>query len=187
MENRYKNDNGSDCLLSVDCCDFEIEEPYPYEEGWSKRWYSHKFKGPGLRYELALCILTGDICWTNGPFPCGIKNDWAIFQESLLHYLDENERVEADDGYSAGDPEFVRTPSGIHHPRDYQVIRNRVMARQETINGRNKYWAALTKPFRHSIEKHQTVFRAVCVLVQLSINNGSPLFDTSDYMDHHEE
>ena len=185
LENRYKNDQGNDCLLSVDCCDFRIEEPYPFELEWSKNWFSHKFDGPGLRYKIALCILTGDVCWINGPFPCGQKNDWTIFKSELLNYLDANERVEADDGYSAGDPEFVKTPSGIHHPEEFKDCRRRVMGRQETINARNKNWGALSKVFRHDMLKHQLVFRAVSVLVQISLNNDNPLYDTSEYTDHH--
>ena len=51
-ENRKNGDIGNDCLVSVDGVDFEIEEPYPYEREWSRRWFSPKFKGPGLRYEV---------------------------------------------------------------------------------------------------------------------------------------
>ena len=54
--------------------------------------------------------------WINGPFPCGQYSDWMIFRDfGLRANLDENERVEADDGYAAGDPEFVKTRSGILH------------------------------------------------------------------------
>lgn len=102
----------------------------------------------------------------------------------MLHYLDENERVEADDGYSPGDPEFVKTPSGITHADAYKECRRRVMGRQETINARNKSWGILNKIFRHDMLKHQLVFRAVSVLVQLSISTGNPLYDTSEYTDH---
>jgi hypothetical protein len=187
MEKRYTNDRGNDCLISVDCVDHEILEPWPYSRHWSRRWYSHKFKGPGLRYEVALSILTGSICWINGPFPCGVANDWQIFKNGLLLQLDEGERVEADDGYAPGDPEFTKTPSGIYHREERNVIRRRVMARQETINKRNKQWGILSQVYRHGIEKHQSVFSAICVLTQITIDNGNPLFDTSEYTDYQEE
>ena len=89
---------GNGCLLSIDSCDFKNEDPNPYEKEWSKVWYSHQFKGAGLRYEIILCILTGDICWIDGLFLHGEKNDWSIFKYDLCHYLDANERVEVDDG-----------------------------------------------------------------------------------------
>lgn len=90
-ENRYKKDIGNDCLVSVDGTDFRIYEQEPFWPGW----FSHKFNGPGVRYELAVAIRTGDIVWINGPFPCGEWSDLRIFRSSLIDYLDDNERVEA--------------------------------------------------------------------------------------------
>jgi hypothetical protein len=49
-------DVGSNCLLSVDGTHCPIEAR-------GKLWYSHKFKKPGVAYELGLCIKTGHIVW----------------------------------------------------------------------------------------------------------------------------
>ena len=187
LSNRLKNDRGNDCLLSVDCVDFEINEPHPFTLPYSRIWYSPKFKGPGLRYEIALAIISGDIAWVNGPFPCGKHNDWEIFnKKGLRYYLEKNERVKADDGYHAGDPEVTKTPSGIFHPTARKKFQNRVQARQETVNKRFKQWGALgegKRSFRHNLEKHQTIFFAISVITQLAIENGEPLFDVSEYSD----
>ena len=43
-------------ILSVDGTDCPIEEPRP----WSKTWFSQKFKGAGVKYEVALDVLTGN-------------------------------------------------------------------------------------------------------------------------------
>mmetsp|Transcript_7845 Transcript_7845/g.16068 ORF Transcript_7845/g.16068 Transcript_7845/m.16068 type:complete len:215 (+) Transcript_7845:183-827(+) len=84
FDNCYKGDQQHDCLLSVDGTDFRIN--------WtSKAFYSHKFKGCGLWYEVALNILTGDICWINGPFEPGKYNDLMIFRIGLMGELDEGE------------------------------------------------------------------------------------------------
>lgn len=48
---------GQTAFVSLDGADFKIEEPTPF----SPKWFSHKFKGPGLRYEVGLCIRTGYI------------------------------------------------------------------------------------------------------------------------------
>jgi hypothetical protein len=56
-ENRFRGNIGNECLVSVDGTDFQINEPTPFSKGY----YSHKFNGPGLRYEIALNIMTGDI------------------------------------------------------------------------------------------------------------------------------
>ena len=72
--NCFKNDTGEDCLVSVDGTDFMVETTGP-----NQLLYSYKFKKPGLRYEVALCLKTGDIVWINGPYEPGIWNDLQIF------------------------------------------------------------------------------------------------------------
>ncbi len=53
-------------MLSVDGTDFRIAM------GYCKPFWSYKFKKSGLRYEVGLCILTGDICWWSGPYAPGV-------------------------------------------------------------------------------------------------------------------
>lgn len=184
MDRRFEGDRNNDCLISVDTLDFQIPEPYPFEKGWSERWVSHKNNKPGLRYEIALSIIGGDICWTNGPFPCGSHNDWKIFsQEGLAHQLEVNERVEADDGYRAGDPDLCKTPYSPYHPKGNKDVRRRVMGRQEAINKKIREWQILKRVFRHDISKHSSVFSAVSVIVQLKIENGEPLYSCAEYLD----
>lgn len=59
---------------SVDRTDCPIFEPTPFDP----KWVSHKFKGPGVRYEVGIAIGTGEIVWAFGPFPCGAYNDLNI-------------------------------------------------------------------------------------------------------------
>ena len=96
-------DKGNDCLMSVDGTDFRIAEH-------GKKFYSFKFKKSALRYEVALCILTGDIVWINGPYEPGVWNDIAIFRDGIMHHLEDGERVEADDGYLGEAPKYVKCP-----------------------------------------------------------------------------
>ena len=100
--------------MSVDGTDFEIEEPGPFIKKISKLWYSHKFKGPGLKYEVGISILNGDIVWIHGPFNCGM-NDLQVFRDGMVHYFQTSERVEADDGYQGDCPQYTKTPGGITH------------------------------------------------------------------------
>ena len=72
FENRRKQDKGNDCMMSVDGTDCPIEKK-------GRRWYSHKFKKPGVRYEVGVAIKSGDIVWINGPYPCGAYADIKIF------------------------------------------------------------------------------------------------------------
>ena len=68
--------------MSVDGTDFRIQNPTQFWKGW----YSFKFKGPGVRYEVALSIQSADIVWVNGPFPAGAWPDINIFR-GWLHDL----------------------------------------------------------------------------------------------------
>ena len=166
------------CWISVDCLDMGIDEPYPYEKVWSKRWYSQKENGAGLRYEIGVCIATGHIVWINGPFACGKYNDWEIFStKGLKDHLDEFERVEADRGYAAGDPEFVKCKDSIFHDPSQRIVRNEIMACHETVNSRLKCFNILAKRYKHKLQDHQMVFLGVATLVQLSFESGSPPFE----------
>ena len=58
-----------------------------------------------------------------------------------------------------------------------QNFKSRARLRQETFNGRLKYFSVLSETFRHSIAKHKLAFEAICVIVQYQMDNGSPIFD----------
>ena len=171
---------GNDCLVSVDGTDFRIQRGYGID------FFSYKFKGAGLRYEVALCILTGHIVWINGPYECGMWNDILIFRDSLISYLAPNERVEADDGYVGESPQYVKCPASFTNPEESLGMQQRVRNRHETVNKRFKQWGCLLNRFRHGIGKHGDVFRAVAVITQLAIENDEPLFEV-EYDDMHHQ
>ena len=132
---------------------------------------SHKFaKKGGLRYEVGLCILTGDIVWINGPFPCGDWNDMSIFRSSLMSHLEHGERVEADDGYIGEHPRYVKCPAGFANPAATEFMQRRVRSRQETVNKRFKHFEILKQIFRSDLDKHGDAFRACAVITQISEN-----------------
>ena len=157
----------------MDGTDFRIQEPKPFWKGW----YSFKFNGPGLRYEVGVCILTGDIVWTNGPFPCGKYSDITIFRLGMLKALDDDrrEKVEADKGYR-GEEHYVNTPPVV----DGEMAQ-RVRSRHETVNKRFKQWKCLKDVFQHNLAKHHDMFTAVAVVTQLAMENGEPLFNVEYY------
>jgi len=161
----------NDCLLSVDGTDFRLAM------GWSKPFYSFKFKRSGYRYEVGLCIKTGNICWWNGPYEPGEWNDEMIFKDALAKHLEVGERVETDRGYRGSAPGKVKCPDGLLEDPNpaAKEMAQRVRCRQETVNERFKNWGILNTPYRHNIFKHQTVFGAIVCLTQLSLR-ANPLF-----------
>ena len=162
-------DKGNDCLISVDGTDFQVPEN-------GRTFYSHKFKKSGVRYELGVCILTGDCVWVHGPFECGNWPNINIFNNSLKHHLAENERVKADDGYIGGAPLYIKCPASFGNEQECLHAQQRVRNRQETLNKCFKDLGILRQVYRHKLEDHGDVVRAVLVLTQIAINQGEKLF-----------
>ena len=157
--------------MSIDGTDFRIPNHGP-------AFLSHKYnKKSALRYEVGLCILTGDIVWINGPYEAGRWPDIEIFRDSLLSFLEENERVEADDGYIGEHPAHVKCPKGFANLQITEYMQQRIRNRQETVNKRFKDWGCLKVTWRGELSLHGDVFRLIAVVTQLSINNGEKLFE----------
>lgn len=150
--------------MSVDGTDCRIFEPTPF----SANWYSHKFHGAGVRYEVGVCINSDRICWVYGPFPCGAYPDQRIFVERLSAMLLNNEKVIADGGYAG---ECIMKPSESSRER-FQYLR----ARHEALNGRLKSFSVLRNVFRHDRDLHGLCFHAVAQLVQLRLIYRERLF-----------
>lgn len=169
LKNRFINQNGSTCLMTVDGTDFPIPEPSPFWSGW----FSHKFRGSGLRYEVGLNIQNGWICWINGPFAPGPWPDIKIFRGWLKWRLKQNEMVEADAGYR-GDFR-VSCPSDWRNQVENSMKRG-ARARHETVNRRFKQFHCM-KNFRHDKNLHAHCFNAIAVITQIAIENDEPLYD----------
>ena len=153
------------CRVTVDGTDFRINEPTPF----SRIWYSHKFKGPGLRYEVGVSLM-GDIVWVSGPFACGSNTDLTIFRSGMKKALLPGERVIADRGYN---DDHCAIPSRLT-PQG-RAIAAELRARHETCNGRFKTWRILSERFRHHRSKHSFCFHAIANITQLLIE-VDPLF-----------
>ena len=136
--------------------------------------YSHKFKGPGLRYEVAITIATGYIVHINGPFRCGEWSDLRIARSYLHSYLPTGEGYIADRGYrDRYGPSLTRDEiSAEDRPKV-----NALLARHETINRRFKQWSVLSERFRHSENLYGPIFAAIAIITQIEIENGAHVWD----------
>ena len=149
--------------VSVDGTDFRIKEPHPFDT----RWYSEKFNGPAVKYEVAICIATGWIVWLNGPHRAG-KNDHQLSMESLEYILDPCERYIADKGYHS-----------VHalQPRDALTFQDRrymriVRGRHETINRLFKTFAVIANIFKRNPVKHGLFMYSIANIIQVGIMYG---------------
>lgn len=148
--------------VSLDGTDFRIREPQPF----NKKWFSHKFKAAGLRYEIGISIVEAEIVWASGGLPCGEWTDMKIAQDLYLNFA-KKEITLADKGYRKKGK--FKQPSNL---REKQIL-----SRHETLNGRLKQFNILGERFRNSLKKHPQVFHALINVVQVSIMNGEKLFD----------
>lgn len=137
-------------------------------------WFSFKFRGPAVKYEIAIGILTGKIAWISKMYR-GAVHDITIFRENLLHMLlADDEKAVADKGYR-GEPATIDLPD--EGSIEWQRQKARARARHETCNRRFKTWNAIGTQFRHNINFHQACFHAVATITELQIENGKPLFE----------
>ena len=186
LDSRFDNWDGSSiCLISIDGTDCPVMEPWPFDG----RWYSKKFNGPGVKYEIGVCIATGHIVWVNGPFEAS-KNDSAIFNDTLDSLLCDDEGVEVDQGYK-GNHRF-KSPT-VASSRSARKMKSVVRGRHEIVNSKLKTFEILNRVFRHSgqhdggeamKEKHGICFHAIAVLTQLKIAGGETIFDVPYHVDY---
>lgn len=156
--------------ITTDGTDFRVAQ-----QPNAKSWFSFKFKGPALRYEVAISITTGYIVWISPGFRAGRFPDISIFRLSGLknRLIAEGEKTVADLGYR-GEPLCVNLPTDGNNEYQYEMAQAR--ARHETCNRRFKNWACMKNCFRHSITLHQACFEAVAVLTQMLIKSGESLY-----------
>lgn len=157
--------------MVVDGIDFRIKEPLV--SGFNPHWFSHKFSGPGIRYEVASCIRSGKIVWINGPYPAGRFNDLAIYRLGLKAHLRVGERVWGDLGYR-GELTIV-TKFHARSSVEYDEIQQ-ARSRHENINGRLAAFGALHQCWRHDRNKHYLVVNAAAVIYNIECTLWGPHF-----------
>lgn len=180
--NPEKEDNTDETIfvITVDGTHCPIEEP-PHEDfSENTKFFSHKFHGAGLDYELGISIFEQKCVWVAGPYPAGTP-DITIFRKRLKDKILEDRvrsgvkhRCLGDRGYR-GERDVLSIPSSQDTP-EVRDFKGRALSRHETFNGRLKFFDSLDEKFRHGIEKHRDCFYACAVIVQLQLDNGFFLF-----------
>jgi hypothetical protein len=167
-------------LLTVDGTHCMVMERQTRSLSKDTKYYSHKFAGPGLSYEMALHLYECRIIHIRGPGKGG-KNDKTTFREELMGKIPAGSKGIADNGYIADDLRDSLAFSNNRLPRHIRKLYQRAKARHETLYSRMKSFRVLAQKFRckHYSDrdtKHKTCFEAVAVIVQYQFENGAPLF-----------
>jgi len=167
-------------LFSVDGTHCRVMERQTPTYNRDNAYYSHKFHGAGLNYEVALHCYENKIVHIKGPDPAG-RGDKAAFRDELHGKIPAGSRAVADNGYRADDLDDSLALPNAHAPKPVRKFLQRARARHETLYSRMKVFSVLSDRFRckhpHDRDpKHKTCFEAVAVIIQFQMENDSPLF-----------
>lgn len=177
-------------IISVDGVNFSTQE---FRLDPSSKWFDHKTKSAGLTYELALAIRRQQLVSIRGPFPAGATNDGTIFrggtkdisrdewdQSSLYFQMPSGKKAVGDSGYQGISNVTITKRK---YSRKLKQFLNRTKLRQESFHTRLKSFNILGQRFRHGsstknkMETHKMCVEAICVIVQIDMENGHPLFE----------
>jgi DDE superfamily endonuclease len=151
-----------------------------------KSFYSQKLNHAGLKYELIMHLTKPRCMAIVGPNKCA-KHDMDVFRQETKQEMKTSmppgKMLIADSIFKPGKkPEhqdeigMFALPSSAD-PDELRRFKSRARARHESFNGRLKHFAFLRDGYRGvDIDKHGSAFKAICVIVQYQMDNGSPIF-----------
>ena len=157
---------GQTAFVTLDGVDFSTHEHYPFDDSL----YSHKLNGPGIRYDVALCINTGDIVFWGGGFKAGVYPDLVIARKGICLLLEPYEKILADKGYE--DARYFIYPATERG--DNALLKN-ISGRHENINARLKCWGVLRQKFRGTLSYHYDYFSAIIQMEQFKLKHGNKM------------
>ena len=167
FENRFDNMcPNQKIFVSLDGVDFPINETYPFD----KKLYSHKLNGPGIRYDVGICIRTGNIVYWSGGDKAGKYDDLSLARRGICRLLNPGEKVLADKGYR--DARYFVYPTNI---RGDNSLLKKISARHENINARLTCWGVLRNRYRGDLYHHLCLFSAIIEVEQFKLKHGNEL------------
>lgn len=144
------------CLfLAVDTVHIRCQE---FRCDPNSKWWSHKFNGPGVSFEVVTDPVDGKIRWINGPQPASIhdltflhggkkgeKHKWK--RTALYFHVPSNTILVGDSAYE-GQPDKVTITRDVHKPATKQFFAW-MKSMQETCFKRFKDFKILSGCFCH--------------------------------------
>lgn len=184
-------------ILTVDGVNFITEEFWMDPHG---KWFDHKSKSSGLKYEFAVSLRKPALIWINGPFPAS-RHDSTVFRggrkdmkkddwdhEALYWKMPKGTKAISDSGYVGIEDKVIIYRQ--EHSSEFKEFIGRAknrqesrMNRQESLHIRLKSFNVLKSHFQHGqgtqskMAHHKICVEAVCVTVQYSLENGNTQFE----------
>jgi len=166
--------------LSYDGVEFGAWEDQHPQFNQDPKAYSRKNGRCGYKYMFALSLHDDKLCMIDGPHQ-GTVSELTSFRDELKPLLPPGTMVVVDAVMkNEANPEehamlaFPNEGDG----KELKKFKTRARQRQEAFHARLRKFAILRDDFRHGgMEKHKLVVEAVCVIVQICLDNGGMLFD----------
>ena len=161
---------------STDGVDFKAWERQHPKYPVDRKACSHKMKSCAAKYLIALSVHYPKCTFIAGPYRGG-KADVDICRDSgLMQKLKDSGKVcIADRGFKskyAHEREHMATPDYMDSAELFN-FKSRVRLRQETYNRLLTHFAVLSGTWNYGFEKHGDALRAVAVILQYQLDNGS--------------
>ena len=165
--------------ISADGVDFKLWERKHPKYPIDTKAMSHKFNSCGAKYLIALSVFQPKCLFIEGPFRGGM-GDMDMFRDSgLMKKMKANGKVcIADRGFRskfADESKHFALPDFMDSKPLFN-FKTRVRMHQESYNRCLKHFECLSTTFTHGFVKHGIALRAVAVMVQYQMDNGSPIY-----------
>jgi DDE superfamily endonuclease len=177
--------NKSAFVGTVDDIDCKMWEKRSHHKmNIDKSFFSQKINHAGLKYELIMHLTKAQCMSIVGPTKAA-THDMEVFRGKSKEKMKSmpGKMLIADSIFKAGKKPDHQDEVGMFalpssaDPEELRRFKSRARARHESFNGRLKYFSFLRDGYRGvDIDKHGSAFKAICVIVQYQMENGSPIF-----------
>lgn len=175
----FPEDWGDDIwIMSVDGTHCWINEPIHPDWSQDRKFYSHKYNKAGINYELGVSLSSSHLIWMNGPFRAGASDARVFRKRGLMEKLQAlGKKTIGDRGYQGKKYEHVMSTFNCMDSYGTRKFKSRALKRQENFNNMTKRFEILQGRFRHGVKEFKYSFESICVICQLQLENGMPLYD----------
>jgi hypothetical protein len=137
--------------VGLDGTDFRIWErkhpTLPRVSGQCSKTFNHG----AAKYELGISIFHAKVVWMNGPYRGGLHDMTVLKTGDLLDKMADGKLAIADRGYESSQPDIqgkLLLPNAMD-PKELNNFKSQSRLRQETFNGRLKFFNVLSETFQH--------------------------------------
>jgi hypothetical protein len=154
--------------MVLDATECEIERPE--DPTFQRLYYSGKVGYHTIKYEIAVEIESGEICWAAGGEPGSMADITLCRKYQIGSHLLPGEGILADKGYIG--ETYLRTPIKAPQTNAAKVVNHVIGTLREIVEhvfDRFKLFGCLSQRWRHDLQLHPLVFFVIAEIVNLDM------------------